>query len=150
SSVATDAGYLILIPLAAAAFLTVKRHPLAGIAAAYAGVSAAFSVNILIAPLDALLTEMTNEAMQIARPGETITITANLYFSIASTILMAIIMTIITERMIEPRLGAYHPEAAPAGEVEAGAPTAEAPPIDPALEARGLRLALYGLLGAAV
>ncbi len=150
SSVATDAGYLILIPLGAAAFLSVNRHPLAGIAAAYAGVSAAFSVNILIAPLDALLTEMTNEAIQMARPGETITITANLYFSIASTIVMAVIMTIITERLIEPRLGAYHHEAAPAGEVEPGAPTAEAPPIDPGLEARGLRLSLYGLLGAVV
>jgi aminobenzoyl-glutamate transport protein len=150
SSVATDAGYLILIPLGAAAFLSVNRHPLAGIAAAYAGVSAAFSVNILIAPLDALLTEMTNEAIQMAKPGETITITANLYFSIASTIVMAVIMTFITERLIEPRLGAYHPEAAPTGVVEAGAPTAEAPPIDSALEARGLRLTLFGLLGAIV
>jgi aminobenzoyl-glutamate transport protein len=150
SSVATDAGNLILIPLGAAAFLSVNRHPLAGIAAAYAGVSAAFSVNILIVPLDALLTEMTNEAIQMATPGETITITANLYFSIASTLLMAVIMTIITERLIEPRLGAYHPEEAPAGEVEPGAPTAEAPAIDPTLEARGLRLSLYGLLGAIV
>ena len=80
SSVATDAGYLILIPLGAAAFLSVGRHPLAGIAAAYAGVSAAFSVNILIAPLDALLTEMTNEAIADRTPGETISITANWYF----------------------------------------------------------------------
>jgi aminobenzoyl-glutamate transport protein len=150
SSVATDAGYLILIPLAAAAFLTVKRHPLAGIAAAYAGVSAAFSVNILIAPLDALLTEMTNEAMQIARPGETITITANLYFSIASTILMAIIMTIITERMIEPRLGVYTPPTTAAGEgTEAGAGE-EAPAIDAEAESRGLKYTLYGLIGAVV
>jgi aminobenzoyl-glutamate transport protein len=80
--------------LGAAAFLSVNRHPLAGVAAAYAGVSAAFSVNILIAPVDAMITEMTNEAIQIATPGESITITANLYFSIVSTILMAIVMTI--------------------------------------------------------
>jgi aminobenzoyl-glutamate transport protein len=150
SSVATDAGYLILIPLAAAAFLTVKRHPLAGIAAAYAGVSAAFSVNILIAPLDALLTEMTNEAIQIARPGETITITANFYFSIASTIVMAIIMTIITERMIEPRLGVYHPESTPAGESAETGEDGEAAAVDPVAETRGLRFALYGLIGAIV
>ena len=52
SSVATDAGYLILIPLGAAAFLSVGRHPLAGLAAAYAGVGAVFAVNILITPLD--------------------------------------------------------------------------------------------------
>jgi aminobenzoyl-glutamate transport protein len=151
SSVATDAGYLILIPLAGAAFLTVKRHPLAGIAAAYAGVSAAFSVNILIAPLDALLTEMTNEAMQVAKPGESITISANLYFSIVSTIVMAIVMTIITERMIEPRLGVYHPEATPADEGGDGTPAAdEAVAVDPAAESRGLRLTLFGLIGAIV
>src|SRR5262249_1036444 len=143
SSVATDAGYLILIPLAGAAFLTVKRHPLVGIAAAYAGVSAAFSVNILIAPLDALLTEMTNEAMQIAKPGETITITANLYFSIASTIVMALIMTIITERLIEPRLGVYRPEETPAEEGGEGTQAADqAAAVDPAAESRGLRMTL--------
>jgi aminobenzoyl-glutamate transport protein len=151
SSVATDAGYLILIPLAAAAFLTVRRHPLAGIAAAYAGVSAAFSVNILIAPLDALLTEMTNEAMQIARPGESITITANLYFSIASTLVMAVVMTVITERLIEPRLGVYHPEATAAEEGGEGTPAPEeAAAVDPAAETRGLRYALFALLGAVV
>jgi aminobenzoyl-glutamate transport protein len=77
SSVATDAGYLILIPLGAAAFLSVGRHPVAGIAAAYAGVSAAFAVNVLIAPLDALLTGMTNEAIAIVDPSQSITITAN-------------------------------------------------------------------------
>ena len=107
SSVATDAGYLILIPLAAAAFLSVNRHPLAGVAAGYAGVSAAFSVNILIAPLDALLTEMTNEAIAIADPTQSITITANWYFSVASTILMAIIMTVIAEKVTAKQLGNY-------------------------------------------
>ncbi len=107
SSVATDAGYLILIPLAAAAFLSVGRHPLLGLAAAYAGVSAAFAVNILIAPLDALLTEMTNEAIAIADPAQSITITANWYFSVASTILMAVIMTVIAEKITAKQLGDY-------------------------------------------
>src|SRR5690606_1738918 len=79
SSVATDAGYLILIPLGAAAFLSVKRHPLAGLAAAYGGVSAIFAVNILVTPLDAMLTEITNEAIALAG-GEPITIVANFYF----------------------------------------------------------------------
>jgi aminobenzoyl-glutamate transport protein len=150
SSVATDAGYLILIPLAGAAFLTVKRHPLVGIAAAYAGVSAAFSVNVLITPLDALLTEMTNEAMQVAKPGETITITSNLYFSIASTLLMAVVMTIITEKLIEPRLGVYHPAATPAGEGEGTTAPDETAAVDPAAESRGLRFTLFGLIGAIV
>jgi aminobenzoyl-glutamate transport protein len=149
SSVATDAGYLILIPLGAAAFLSVNRHPLAGIAAAYAGVSAAFSVNILIAPLDALLTEMTNEAIGMVNPGETITITANLYFSIMSTLVMAVVMTFITARIIEPRLGAYVPETATASGGGATAPD-EAAAIDPAAESRGMRYALFAILGAIV
>ncbi len=150
SSVATDAGYLILIPLGAAAMLSVKRHPLAGIAAAYAGVSAAFSVNALIAPLDALLTEMTNEALQIAKPGETITITANWYFSTVSMFVMAIVMTIITERIIEPRLGVYDPAAAlgEGGEADGGAAAEET--VDPAAESKGLRYALYGFIASIV
>ncbi|MCB8987513.1 MAG: AbgT family transporter, partial [Ardenticatenaceae bacterium] len=66
SSVATDAGYLILIPLGAVAFLSLERHPLAGVAAAFGGVSAIFAVNLLIAPLDGMLTEITNEAIRLA------------------------------------------------------------------------------------
>ena len=85
SSIATDAGYLILVPLGAAAFYSVGRHPLAGLAAAYAGVSAAFAVNVLITPLDGLLTEVTNEAIALADPTKSIDLTANLWFSIAST-----------------------------------------------------------------
>jgi aminobenzoyl-glutamate transport protein len=68
SSVATDAGYLVLIPLGAAAFLGVGRHPLVGLAATYAGVSVSFAVNALITPLDALLTEITNEAIALSDP----------------------------------------------------------------------------------
>jgi aminobenzoyl-glutamate transport protein len=153
SSVATDAGYLILIPLAAAAFLSVNRHPLAGVAAAYAGVSAAFSVNILIAPLDAMLTEVTNEAIGIASPGQTITVTANIFFSIASTLLMAVVMTFITARLIEPRLGAYRPVEglglAPGESADIVAPD-DAPAVDAEAESRGLKGALYGVIGAVV
>ncbi|HEV7760660.1 MAG TPA: AbgT family transporter [Acidimicrobiales bacterium] len=109
SSVATDAGYLILIPLGAAAFLSIGRHPLAGLAAAYAGVSAGFAVNLLITPIDGLITEITNETIHLVDPARSIDLTANLYFSIGSTFLVAIVATIITEKMIEPRLGAYVP-----------------------------------------
>lgn len=66
SSVATDAGYLILVPLAAAAFLSVGRHPLAGLAAAFAGVGAVFGANLLITPSDSMLTEITNEVLSSA------------------------------------------------------------------------------------
>ncbi len=108
SSVATDAGYLILIPLGAAAFLSVKRHPLAGVAAAYGGVSAIFAINILITPLDAMLTEITNEAIALAG-GEPITIVSNFYFQVVLSILLSIVAAVITDRIIEPRLGAYKP-----------------------------------------
>jgi aminobenzoyl-glutamate transport protein len=144
SSVASDAGYLILIPLGAAAFLSVGRHPLAGIAAAFAGVSAAFGVNLIIAPIDGLITEITNEALQIVAPGTSLTLTANIYFSIASSFFLALIATIVTERIIEPRLGKYDPKDAPA---DAGQQTADAPTIAPADEARGLQYSLYGFLG---
>jgi aminobenzoyl-glutamate transport protein len=152
SSIATDAGYLILIPLGAAAFLSVGRHPLAGLAAAYAGVSAAFSVNVLITPADALVTEMTNEAIQLASPGDTISVVANLYFNIVSTVAMALVITLVTERLIEPRLGKYDAEPA-VGEIEAGTPASSAGSevtVEPAAEARGLRFALYAVLAASL
>ena len=155
SSVATDAGYLILIPLGAAAFLSVGKNPIAGVAAAYAGVSGAFAVNILLAPVDALLTEMTNEAIAIAAPDQSITITANYFFSVASTILMAIIMTFITVRLIEPRLGKYDPTAALGKAPGEGGPDIvtpdDGPVVDEAAESRGLSGALRGfLIGLAV
>ncbi|MFL5338140.1 MAG: AbgT family transporter, partial [Geminicoccaceae bacterium] len=65
SSIAADAGYLVLIPLGAAAFLTVGRHPIAGIAAAFAGVAAVFLVNVIITPTDGILTEITNDAIHL-------------------------------------------------------------------------------------
>jgi aminobenzoyl-glutamate transport protein len=154
SSVATDAGYLILIPLGAAAFLSVGRHPVAGIAAAYAGVSASFAVNILIAPLDALLTEMTNEAIALVDPSQSITITANWYFSSVSLLVMAVVMTFVTVRLIEPRLGAYNPQEAVGhapGEATDMPTPDDAEEVDAAAEGRGLRGALWGfLIGLAV
>jgi aminobenzoyl-glutamate transport protein len=146
SSVATDAGYLILIPLGAAAFLSLNRHPIAGLVAAFAGVSVAFAVNILIAPLDALLTEMTNEAYQLVNPGASISITANLYFNIVSTIFFAVVVTIITERLIEPRLGKFVPN--PADAKTGGAVAAHEEKVDLVAEGRGLKHALYWFLGA--
>jgi aminobenzoyl-glutamate transport protein len=149
SSVATDAGYLILIPLGAAAFLSVSRHPVAGVAAAYAGVSASFAVNVLIAPLDALLTEMTNEAIAIVDPNQSITITSNWYFSIVSLLVMAVVMTFVTTKIIESRLGAYNPMDAlghAPGEATDMPTPDDAEEVDPAAEGRGLRGALWGFL----
>ena len=109
SSIATDAGYLILVPLGAAAFYSIGRHPLAGLVAAYAGVSAAFAVNVLITPLDSLLTEVTNEAIALADPNKSIDLTANLWFNIASTLFCALVITFIVQRITEPALGKYVP-----------------------------------------
>jgi aminobenzoyl-glutamate transport protein len=169
SSVASDAGYLILIPLAATAFMTLGKHPLAGMAAAYAGVSAIFAVNLLITPIDSMLTEITNEA--IAQTGaEPIDITANLYFAIASSILMAVVAVFVTLRIVEPRLGPYDPSLGDpayvgiAGDVDVvdGATSGRHDPVhhddadaaakaeEDALEAKGLRYALYTLLAMVV
>ena len=139
SSVATDAGYLILVPLGAAAFLTLGRHPLAGMAAAFAGVGSIFAANVLITPLDSMLTEITNEA--IGSAGAPLTVTANFYFSIASTFILALVALVVTQRIVEPRLGAYDP---------AGGPVLTDDDLDEAAlaaENRGLRFAFWGLLG---
>jgi aminobenzoyl-glutamate transport protein len=148
TSVATDAGYLILIPLGAAAFLSVGRHPLAGLAAAFAGVSAIFGVNLLITPTDSMVTEITNEAIaQVG--GDSINITANYYFSIVSSLVLAAIAAVVTSRMIEPRLGPYVP-ASDTGVVGSAPAMTEEPEIDEAGEAKGLRYALYAFVGCVV
>jgi len=139
SSIAADAGYLVLIPLAAAAFISVGRHPLAGLAASFAGVASAFGVNILIKPLDGILTEITNDAIHLLNPNVSIDLTANMWFSMASVVLLTVVISVITERIVEPRLGAY------AGEQS----TQEGGGISPD-EARGLRYANYGLLAVIV
>ena len=131
SSVATDAGYLILIPLGAAAFLSVKRHPLAGVAAAYGGVSAIFAVNILVTPLDAMLTEITNEAAALGG-GAPVTLVSNFYFQVVSSFVLSVIAALVTDRIVEPRLGVYEATQAEVG---------EAPALDAAGEARGMRFA---------
>ena len=112
SSVASDAGYLVLIPLGAVAFKSVGRNPLAGIAAAFAGVAAGFGVNFLITPLDGVLTEITNDASALAGPGHKIDLAANLYFGIVSAIFVAFILTFISSRFVESRLGTYDPAEA--------------------------------------
>jgi aminobenzoyl-glutamate transport protein len=145
SSVASDAGYLILVPLGAAAFLSVGRHPLAGMAACFAGVGAAFGVNPILGPIDAMITEITNEAIGSAG-GTPLTIVANYWFSIVSSIILALVAAVVTERVIEPRLGPWNPagDSGPSGiaiEDEADAVH------DAAAEAKGLRYALFGFLG---
>lgn len=107
SSIASDAGYLVLIPLGAAVFYKVGRHPLAGLSASFAGVSAGFGVNIIVTPIDGMLTEILNDAIHIINPVYTVNLMANFYFNVASTISIVIVCTIVNEKIIEPRLGNY-------------------------------------------
>jgi len=145
SSIASDAGYLVLIPLGAAAFKSVGRHPLAGMAAAFAGVAGGFGVNVLVTPTDAILTEITNEAIHLVDPALSIDITANLYFGIASTIVLTILLAIVTTRIVEPRLGTYDGAHAPGDAEHPDEPDALAG-ITPEQDAKGLRWAGIGFL----
>ena len=98
SSIASDAGYLVLIPLGAAAFYSVGRHPLAGMAAAFAGVAGGFGVNVLLTPTDAVLTEITNESIALVDTAASIDLTANLWFGIGSTILLTVLLGVVTSK----------------------------------------------------
>lgn len=110
SNVASDAGYVVLVPLGAIVFLSFGRHPLAGLAAAFAGVSGGFSANLLVGTIDPLLGGISTEAARFISPGYSVTPTANWYFMIVSTFIITILGTWITERIVEPRLGEYKGE----------------------------------------
>lgn len=115
SSIAQDTGYVILIPLAAIIFHAAGRHPIVGIAAAFAGVSGGFSANLLLTPTDALLAGLSSEAAQLVAPGYTVSPAANYYFMAASTLVIALAGTWVTHRLVAPRFkyGAEEtPEAA--------------------------------------
>jgi aminobenzoyl-glutamate transport protein len=141
SSVAADAGYLVLIPLAGIAYLSVGRHPLAGLALGFAAVAGAFTVNMLIKPLDAVLVEFTNDAARLVDPNRTIGLASNVWFSIVSVLFLTVVVAFITDRVIAPRLGAYRADqpTGRAADEQGGALSAA--------ESRGLSFALMGLIG---
>ena len=107
SNMASDVGYVLLIPLAGVIFMAVGRHPIAGMAAAFAGVSGGFSANLAIGTIDPLLAGLSTEAAQILDPSYEVNPTANYYFMVASTFIIAFTGTFITEKVVEPRLGKY-------------------------------------------
>jgi aminobenzoyl-glutamate transport protein len=109
SSMAVDAGYVVLTPLGAMLFAAVGRHPLAGLAAAFAGVSAGFSANLLLTSLDPLLSGLSQEAAQLVDPDYLVQPTANYYFMVASVFLLTALGTFTTARFVEPRLGTWDP-----------------------------------------
>ena len=107
SNVASDVGYVLLIPLAGVIFLAVGRHPVAGMAAAFAGVSGGFSANLVLGTVDPLLAGLSQEAARILDPSYEVNPTANYYFMVASTFVIAFAGTLVTEKIVEPRLGKY-------------------------------------------
>ncbi|MFS0674436.1 AbgT family transporter [Ornithinibacillus sp. 179-J 7C1 HS] len=109
SSVASDAGYVVLPPLGALIFAAIGRHPLAGLAAAFAGVSGGFSANLLLSGTDAMLGELTIAAAAIIDPAyaETMNIAMNWLFISVSVFVLTIVGAWVTERIVEPRLGTY-------------------------------------------
>jgi aminobenzoyl-glutamate transport protein len=107
ASLTVDAGYVILVPLGAVLFLQVGRHPLAGLAAAFAGVSGGFSANLFLTPVDPLLAGLTQEAARLYDPSYSVPATANYYFMLGSTFVLTFIGAAITNWIVEPRLGAY-------------------------------------------
>lgn len=110
SNIASDAGYVVLVPLGAVIFLSFGRHPLAGLAAAFAGVSGGFSANLLLGTTDPLLGGITTEAARLLDHNYFVDATANYYFMFISTFLITALGAFVTEKIIEPRLGKYHGE----------------------------------------
>jgi aminobenzoyl-glutamate transport protein len=135
SNVASDVGYVLLIPLAGIIFIAVGRHPVIGMAAAFAGVSGGFSANLVIGTIDPLLAGLSEEAARIIDPDYVVNPTANYYFMFVSTLVISITGTWVTERMIAPRFKKYEPDK-----------TEEKIQALSSLEKKGLRRATFAFI----
>lgn len=137
SSLAADAGYVVLIPLGAAIFYGMGRHPIVGLAAAFAGVSGGFGANIFLTSLDPLIAAFTQPAARIMDPDYIVDATANWYLMAASVPVVGLAGTYVTEKILEPRMGKY------TGKVE---DTDDTPKELTAIERKGLRWAGISVL----
>jgi aminobenzoyl-glutamate transport protein len=146
SSIALDAGYVVLPPLAAALFHAVGRPPLAGLAAVFAGVAGGFSANLTVTSLDAILAGFSEAGARILDPGYRVAVTANLHFMIASTFVLTGVGWAVTALWIEPRLVAADAAqpAAPSGDDAARGEGKTAAQLAPD-ERRALHRALLAL-----
>ena len=113
SNTASEVGYVLLVPLGGIIFLGAGRHPIAGLAAAFAGVSGGYSANLLLGTVDPLLAGLSEEAARIVDDGYRVNPAANYYFMVVSTFIIAAAGTWVTERIVVPRLGAYTGTGAP-------------------------------------
>ncbi|WP_017727664.1 AbgT family transporter [Halalkalibacterium ligniniphilum] len=107
ANIAGDAGFIVLPPIAALVFMSVGRHPIAGMVAAYAAVAGGFSANFIVNMLDALLAGFTQGAAQIIDPNYIANPAMNWYFLAVSAFILIPIAVFITEKVVEPRLGEY-------------------------------------------
>lgn len=107
SNVASSVGYVVLVPLGAIVFMAFKRHPIAGLAAAFSGVSGGWTANLLIGSNDPLYAGISTQAAQMLDPNYTVLPVANWYFMIVSTFLITFIGTWVTDKIVEPRLKPY-------------------------------------------
>ncbi len=112
SNTASELGYVVLIPLSAIIFHSLGRHPLAGLAAAFAGVSAGYSANLLLGTVDPLLSGITEAAAHLIDPEYSVGPEVNWYFMFISTFLIAGLGAFVTEKFVEPRLGTFDPSRA--------------------------------------
>ena len=135
SSIGEGVGYVILIPLGAMIYHAIGRHPMAGLAAAFCGVSGGFGANVLIGANDTILAGLSETAAQILDVSQKVNPTVNYYFMFVSTFMITVIGTWVTEKIVEPRLGTYSGDA-------------EKATVDPLTqhEKKGLIGALIGLL----
>ncbi|MGL5347343.1 MAG: AbgT family transporter [Peptostreptococcaceae bacterium] len=118
SNLASDAGYVVLIPLAALMYYTLGRHPFAGLAAGFAGVSGGFSANLFVSSTDALLLPFTQaaaetgDALAQTNLAGSLSVTSNWFFMMASTAVIMVLGTIVVDKFVEPRLGKYNKKEA--------------------------------------
>jgi aminobenzoyl-glutamate transport protein len=106
ASIASDAGFVVLIPLSAAVFAASGRHPIAGLSASFCGVAGGFTANLSVTTLDGLLSGMTQAAARLIDPAYVVPITSNWFIMMALVPTVAITGTLICERIVEPRLNA--------------------------------------------
>ncbi|HMN95621.1 MAG TPA: AbgT family transporter [Phycisphaerales bacterium] len=144
SNVASDAGYIVLPPLAALIFAKVGRAPLVGLAAVFAGVAAGFSANLVPSSLDPLLQGLTQSAAGIIDQGHRVNILCNYYFMIVSTFVLTLTGWAVTRWIVEPRFSAAEIALQKASLAEGGADLSD-DRVSPA-EKRGLLAALATLL----
>lgn len=133
-NLAADAAFVIVPPLAALVFYNVGRHPLAGLAAGFAGVGSGFTANVIVSNTDAVLSGISAEVMDTLDTSVTVTPVDNYYFMVASVLLLSVAGALITEKIVEPRLGKYK------GEVER-----EFKPVTP-IERQGLHHAAFAAI----